>query len=259
MKKLFTYIGITSIFLFSFYYTEKVSSIVINNSSLVMKINENSSKFNILPVSAEINGDYIVPGINGTNVNVLKSYNNMKALEVFNSYYLEYDKVLPEISLENNKDKIIKNGNSLKNAVSVILKDNVDLINYSKEKNIKITRLVNYDTFDKLSSNEQINDDIEKYKSVEKMLNGNNLNKNICVINKNNLDLCKENNKYLVEPTHKLYNYNLANIKSNIKSGNIIYINDDINLTDYKILIRQIYYQDLDIIPLSKLITEQRD
>ena len=43
MKLLFKYIGLTSILLFSFYYTEKMSNMVINNSSLVMEINENKN------------------------------------------------------------------------------------------------------------------------------------------------------------------------------------------------------------------------
>ena len=256
MKNLFKYIGIISVLLFSFYYTEKMNSIVINNSSLVMEINKNIDKYNVLPVSAVIDGGYIIPGITGSNVNVIKSYNNMKALDVFNEKYLVFDKVMPNISLENNLDKIIKNGNRNKNSVSILVENNIDVISYSKEKNINITRLINYDSYDKYASYEQINNDLDNYKSVEKLLNSNNMNKNICIINKMNLELCKNYNKYLVETTIELNNYNLSNIKNNIQSGYIIYINDDVSIVDYKILIKQIYYQDLDIISLSALITE---
>lgn len=259
MKNLFKYIGITGVLLFSFYYTEKMSNFVINNSSLVMEINENVDEFNIIPVSAVIDGNYITPGINGSIVNVLKSYNNMKGLDAFNSYYLIYDKVIPNISLNNNKDKIIKNGNKDKSSVAIIIKDNIDIINYSKEKKINITRLIDYDTYDKYAYYEQINNDINRYKDVEKLLNNNNINKNICIINNNNLSLCQENKKYLVEATIVLNNYNLGTIKDAIESGYIIYINDNVSLADYKILVRQIYYQDLDIVSLSKLITEERD
>jgi len=258
MKNLFKYIGITAILLFSFYYTEKMSNIVINNSSLMLEINDNSGQYNVLPVSAIIEDDYIIPGLNGYSVNVLKSYNNMKFLDNFNSYYLEYDVVSPKISLQNNKDKIIKYGNRSKNAVSIIVKDNIDIINYSKEKNIKITRLIDSNTFDKNAYYEQINNDYENYKKVEKMLN-NNINKNICLISNNIIDLCKDYKKYLVEASGVLNNYNLATIKNNIKSGYIFYINDNVSVADYKILVRQIYYQDLDIVSLSSLITEERD
>jgi len=259
MKNLFKYIGISAVLLFSFYYTEKMSNIVINNSALVMKINEQTSEYNSLPVSATIDGKYITPGLNGSSVNVIKSYNNMKFLDTFNSYYLVFDKTLPDVSLENNKDKIIKNGNINKNSVAIIIKDNIDIINYSKEKNVFITRLTNYNSYDKNAYYEQINNDMENFKKVESMLNNNNINKNICVINNNNFNICKKNNMYLVEPTITLTNYNLGSIKEKIKSGYIININDDVSLSDYKILLRQIYYQDLSVISLSKLISEERD
>ena len=259
MKNLFKYIGISSVLLFGFYYTEKMSNIVINNSSLVGKINENIDIYNIKAVSAEIDGIYITPGLNGSNVNVIKSYNNMKMLDTFNSYYLVYDKVLPEISLENNKSKIIKNGNKSKKSVSIIVNNNIDVIEYSKEKNINITRLIDINTYDKNASYEQINNELNNYNNVEKLLNNNNMNKNICYVNSNILDVCLDKEKYLVEATVSLNNYNLGNIKDNIQSGYIIYINDNVSLSDYKILVRQIYYQDLDIVSLSKLITEERD
>jgi len=259
MKNLFKYIGITAILLFSFYYTEKMSNIVINNSSLMLEINDNSGQYNVLPVSAIIEDDYIIPGLNGYSVNVLKSYNNMKFLDNFNSYYLEYDVVSPKISLQNNKDKIIKYGNQNKNAVSILLKDNIDVINYSQEKNISITRLVNYKTYNNNAYYEQINNDYIEYKKVETMLNNSNINKNICYVNDDILDICIENEKYLVEESIVLNNYNLSSVKSMIKGGYIIYINDNVSLTDYKILVRQIYYQDLDIVSLSDLIKEERD
>jgi len=259
MKNLFKYIGITAVLLFSFYYTEKMSNIVINNSSLVMEINENSDEYDVEAVSAIIDDEYIIPGLNGYAVNVLKSYDNMRFLDTFNSYYLAYDIVNPDISLENNKDKIIKFGNREKNAVSIILDNNMDVINYSLEKNINITRLVSIDNYDKNVSYEQINNDSREYKKVENMLNNANVNKNICIINNAILNICKKNKKYLVEPSLVLSNFNLVNIKNNIKSGSIIMIDDNVNLVDYKILVRQIYYQDLDIVTLSNLISEERE
>lgn len=258
MKTLFKYLGLFVILIGSFYYTEKMSEIVISNNSLVTEINRISDDYKVEAVSAIIEDDYIIPGLNGYAVNVLKSYNNMRFLDTFNSYYLEYDKVTPIISLENNKDKIIKQGNKNKNAVSIILKDNIEILDYAKEKNLRITRLVDHHTFDKNSNYEQINNDIEQYNKVELMLNNNNVNKNICYINNSIIDICKKNNKYLVEASIILNNYNLASIKESITSGSIILINDNASLVDFKILVRQILYQDLNIVYLSNLITEER-
>ena len=259
MKYLFKTLGIMIILMLGFYYTNQMSKLVINKSSLVELINENSKNYNIDPVSAIIEDDYIIPGLNGYSVNVLKSYNNMRYLDTFNSYYLEYDKVIPNISLENNKDKIIKYGNKNKKSVAIIVKDNLEIINYAKEKQITINHLIDYNTYDINATYEQINNDYEEYKKVELMLNNGNKNKNICYINNNLIDICKKNNKYLVTSSVTLNNYNLASIKDNIKSGYIIYINDNVSLVDFKILVRQIYYQDLNILYISELIREERD
>ena len=84
-------------------------------------------------------------------------------------------------------------------------------------------------------------------------------NSDICVINDLNKELCQKNDKYLVEPTLIFNNYNLSDIKSRIESGIIIFIEDNVQLFDYKVLLRQIYYQDLEIVKLSTLINEERD
>ena len=258
MKYLFKYIGLGIFIVMAFYYTERFTNVVIRNSSLVNVINEESKNYNISPVSATIEDDYIIPGLNGYSVNVLKSYNNMRYLDTFNSYYLAYDKVTPNVSLENNKDKIIKYGNKNKNGVALIIKDNLDIITYAKEKEIKITRLVDRHTYDISETYEQINNEVEEYNKVEKMLNNGNRNKNICFINNNIKDVCMKYKKYLVESSIDMNNYNLSTIKNNIESGNIIFINDNVNLVDFKILVRQIYYQDLNIMYLSELISEDR-
>ena len=259
MKKIFKYIGLSAILLFSFYYTEKMSNIVTNNSKLVMEINDNISNYNIEPVSAIINDNYIIPGLNGYAVNVLKSYDNMRHLDTFNSYYLEYDLTKPSISIDNNKDKIIKYGNSSKNEVAIIIKNNKEILNYIEKNNLNITRLVNITTFNNLAKYEQINSDKDNFKKLESLLNKNNVNKNICFLDNNIKNICIDNKKYLVEPSLILNNYNLSNIKDSIKSGYIIYINDNVNLSDFKILMRQILYKDLNIVSLSKLISEERD
>lgn len=259
MKKLFKYIGLSAILLFAFYYTEKMSDIVTNNSKLVMEINDNSNNYNIKAVSAIINDNYITPGLNGYTVNVLKSYDNMRHLDTFNSYYLEYDIVKPNISLDNNKEKIIKYGNSSKKMVSILINNNKEILEYIKTNKINVTRIVDINTFISNALYEQINGDYNNYKKMELLLNKYNINKNICYINNYIKDICTNNKKYLVEASITLNNYNLSNVKNSIKNGYIIYINDNVSLTDFKILLRQIYYQDLSIVSLSKLISEERD
>ena len=179
MKNLFKYIGLFSILVCSFYYTEKMGYVVKNNNKLVAEINENANKYNVKFVNAEINNSYIIPGLNGYAVNVLKSYDNMRYLDTFNSYYLEYDVIKPYISLDNNKDKIIKYGNNSKNQISIIINNNKEILEYAIKKNINITRIVDYDNFIEDANYEQINGDEDNYEKVESLLNKYGLNKKI--------------------------------------------------------------------------------
>ena len=259
MKNLFKYIGLFSILVCSFYYTEKMGYVVKNNNKLVAEINENANKYNVKFVNAEINNSYIIPGLNGYAVNVLKSYDNMRYLDTFNSYYLEYDVIKPYISLDNNKDKIIKYGNNSKNQISIIINNNKEILEYAIKENINITRIVDYDNFIEDANYEQINGDEDNYEKVESLLNKYGLNKKICYINNNIKQKCINDNKYLVEPSIILNNYNLSSINRNIKKGYIIYINDDVKLINFKLLLKQIFYQDIKIVSLSKLVSEERD
>ena len=224
-----------------------------------MEIEDNKDNCKISSVSAIIDGEYIIPGLNGYAVNVLKSYDNMRFLDKFDSYYLEYDIIKPTISLNNNKDKIIKYGNAEKNEIAIVISNNNNILEYIKNNNINITRVIDINSFDKQSKYEQINGDYNNYKKVESLLNKYNLNKNICYINNYIKDNCLQNKKYLVEASVILNTYNLSSIKDTITSGYIIYINDNVSLSDFKILLKQILYKDLNIVSLSKLLSEERD
>ena len=93
--------------MFSFFYTEKIANYVLENNELYKAIDAEKDTYEVLSVNASINGNYIVPGLNGEVVNVKDSYYNMKDIEVFNAYYLKYDITYPEVSLYSNIDKII--------------------------------------------------------------------------------------------------------------------------------------------------------
>ena len=257
MKNIFKYIGISVIFVFSFFYTEKINDILISNSDLFNEIESNTNLYKTNYVNAQIDNNYIIPGLNGLEVDVFSSYYNMKDLEVFNENFLLYNKISPAISIENNKDKVIIKGNELKKMVSFVIKDNQNIIDYSYSLGIPFSRLVTLETFDENYNYEQLNAEIKYFNKLERRLNKKN-NSNICIVNNLNKELCQNNKKYLVKPTLSMNNYNLSEIKNNIFNGSIIYIDDNVSLTDYKILIRQINYQDLKIANLSTLITEER-
>lgn len=217
------YIKISSIFLlmiFSFYYTEKVAIYVQNNTPLKKEIISYKENNVVKYVNAEIIGDYIVPGINGLSVNVNKSYNKMKAYNVFNENYLVYDQVKPQISVLSFKDKIIHKGNVQKNGVSILTKENNNA-NYFDKNNIT------YDFINKTSYCIRINDSD-----------------------------CTNTLKQVVEPTIVLSNQNFLKNVSLITKGSIILLNEDLNINYIYALINQIKYNNYNIYKLDDHLSE---
>ena len=100
----------------------------------MQNIEEIEEKYKEVATNAIIDGEYIVPGVMGRMVNKTKSFVNMKSFGVFNEYYLIFDNVKPDISLEDNKDKIITSGNPKKKLlkVGILLKRKL-LICWKKE------------------------------------------------------------------------------------------------------------------------------
>jgi len=241
---------------FSFYYTEKIASIILNKNPLMVTINNEKDNYNVEAVNAEINGEYITPGINGLQVNARESFYKMQEADVFNKYFLVFEQDKPDISLEDNKDKIIKNGNKSLNKVSIILETENDVSNYFKVNNIKASMLTNLDDYQYNNYFEVINNEVEGFKSLENTLNLNKENKHICIINDYNKDICLKHKNYLIDPELKLNGNNLKDIKSKIGKGSVILINKNANLTDVTLLLKEIKFKDLEIVHVSEIISE---
>lgn len=259
MRKYYQYFGLALIMVFSFYYTEQISRLVMNKNPLMVTIHENADDYMVEAVSAVIDGEYITPGITGQKVNERESFYKMQSGEVFNKYFLVFDKIQPDLSLKDNKDKLIRHGNYKLNKVSFILEEENNIINYFKTNNISASLLVELDSYKKNSYFEAINNEIEGFKSLENNLNLNKENKHICVVNDLNKKLCMKAKNYLVEPELKLNTTNLLDIKKNIDNGSIIYINSDAKLEDVIYLIKEVKYKGLEIVKLSELISEEQD
>ena len=257
MKNYFKYLGVTVIIVLSFYYTEQVASIVLNKNPLMIKINEEKKNYEVKSVNAEIEGDYIIPGINGLKINAKDSYYKMQELETFNKYYLVYEQVKPEITLSHNKDKIIKKGNERLNKVSLIIEKESLVSDYLKSYNIKASLLTTMDSYTNKSYFELINNDLDNFKALEKNLSLNKQNKNICVLNYDLKDICIKNHNYLVEPTLVFNDNNLIDIKKELTGGSIILIKDNVKLDNLKLLIKEINFKDLEMVYLSEIITEE--
>lgn len=256
MKKYYGYLGLALIMVFSFYYTEQISTIVLNKNPLMVMIKEKALDYNIKSVNAEINGDTIKPGINGLYVNERESFYGMQELDAFNQYYLVYEQKKPDITLDNNKDKLIISGNNNLRQVSLVLETENEISSYLKNQNIKASMLVDMNTYKDSNYFEKINNEVSGFKSLENNLNLDKQNKHICVVNDNNKDICRKYKNYLVSSNLKLNKTNLAEIKNNLKNGSIIVISSSASLSDVKLLLKEIKYKDLELVYLSEIISE---
>ena len=243
--------------IFSFYYTEKIALIVLNKNPLMQSIEEQKISYEEDYVNAVIDGDYIIPGINGLAVNTRESFYEMQEINTFNHYYLVFEQVKPEISLEDNKDKIIRKGNTKLKQVSLILSSESDISKYLQDNQYKADLLVDKSSYEKNSYFEVINHEVEAFSSLENTLNLNKENKRICVINEKNYDICLKNKNYLVEPTLILTSNNYIDVKNKLEKGSIILIDSQAILSDVKLLLKEINYKNYDIVYLSELISEE--
>ena len=255
MKKLKYILTIIAIIL-SFYFTDKLMILVDNKNPLMQTIIKEETNYNIKPVNAEIKDNTIIPGLNGKKVNRHKSLIKMEEFSKFNEIYLEYDEITPDISLKDNKDKIIVKGNKLKNKVALIVEENTLIENYLNDNNIK------YSYITKLNSNltlkrEYINGEKEEknFSNLNSLLNKNKINSKICLINYYNIETCNSKKYYIVNTSLKINN-GLIDSLNKLGSGDIILISSSLSLDNLKLLLNEINKQDLQIDYLSKVINE---
>lgn len=280
MKKFFQYLGILCLVSFSFFYTEKTVSVVKELDNIMIQIKEEQNSYKVEAINAYINGNTIIPGISGKEINIDKSYQRMRRLGKYNANLLEYQKVKPSISLKDNKDKYIISGNKTKKMVSLVfLVDGLDNINtilqILNSNGIKGNFFVNSDWFS--SNNNMV------IKLIEKKHNIGNLSDNLnyqnstfiwmdTIIKKigkqknsfcyktgdtKDLDICASNKNYTISPNIIVNNYPFIEIKDKLDSGSIIALNvNNAVERELDLIIKYIKSKDLKIVNLLELIEE---
>ena len=153
MKKLFQLVGLITLLFFSFYLNSTTKSVIKNMDDIMIQIKLNKKNYNQDEVSAIIDDKYIIPGISKKIVDENKSYENMRKYGKYDEDYYAYKYKLPSISLENNKEKIIKSGNKLKKMISLnFIVNSIDDINRTIEildsNNVKCTFFINKNLLD---------------------------------------------------------------------------------------------------------------
>ncbi len=278
MKTFFKLTGLLVLFFFSFFYTEKVINVITEQDEIMIKIKENEEKNNIPSTNAIINKNTITPGLSGKEINIDKSYKEMKKLGTYNENMLVYTKVLPEVSINNNKNKYIRSGNKNFTEVSLIFKINKNtdlqkLLTLLDKNNTKANFFISYEYLEK-----HINE-IEKEKNIEYYNYGKNgtyndeiilianniISKksnpaNICLTetNTNNtLKICSENEQFTIYP--EIINGTINSIKSKINNGCIISFEvTNTTLNELPLIINYINSKGYTISLLSELINEEK-
>lgn len=264
MKKVVHGIMLLLLTFFSFFYTDKVMEMINSKDPLMLELVNSKMVYDVLPVDAILEDDTIIPGINGREVDLDKSYDGMKNGGVFREEFLVFRDIFPADTLSNNNDKYIIKGNGLNKEISiiVILKDNyIDIINDIDN----ITVFVNHKDINVKNINLLKDKEIYTYGNngiydEELLVNDNALinrlsnNTSIfCLVknkNKNILDLCNKNDMYVVIPNIVGGYYE---IKNNLSNGSIILID---NLNDIDVIIKYIKSKGYNIVTLGDLVRE---
>ena len=251
IKKYFNILALFSLLCFSFFYLETINLFIINKSDLMIELEKEKDYADTEAIDAVVMNDYVIPGVKGSKLDILKSYFETRKNKVVDDYFLIYDFIEPNISIKDFKNLYIQNGNPSVRQIALIINNNKTILNYALENSIKINKLSTYQEV-KLDKNiEYINNDVEYFAE-----NSYNIDNRICVISKKNEELCKKYGYFLIKPNILLTNNNFLKIKANLNSGQIILIDDEFSLNKFILLYREILYRDYNIVYLSHIISE---
>ena len=257
MNKYLRGIGIISILCFSFYFTSEAAIWMKKKDPIYETIVLVSNDLHEEPVNAIIDGDYIIPGLNAVDVDVNKSFRNMKYLGYYDVSSLAYEEKMPTISVEENKDKIIKKGNPLKNAVSIII-DNQQIETYFEEMSIPYGAITTHDNLNQERKfGLKLLKDNKDYELLYKKLKDKSENNDYCLLSDTEYKYCQKN-KIKIKFSLYISKANYANLYSKVSAGDIIYFDSSLDLASIKVLIDKIEFQGLKIVSLEKLLSESR-
>ena len=97
MKKKIEYILMLILFALSLIYTNSATNIIKKEDPIMKSIMKNKNAYKIESVNAKIENDTITPGVNGCEVDINKSYQNMKKINEYTDKMLKYKDLIPEI------------------------------------------------------------------------------------------------------------------------------------------------------------------
>lgn len=249
------------LFIFSFYYTDKVVLLLKRKDPLMQEIINKSKNYDTNPINAIITNNTIIPGSSGLIVNQNKSYDKMKKLGSFNEALLVYDEIMPKISYKNYFDKIIISNNQ-HNKLSLVfnIKDFTiyeEIINVLEKYNIKGNYYFQNSFFtNNVNEISQINDTI----LVSNLTNISKYSELIdyCLVHEISKQIpCQNNSKYTILSKINIDNYHLTYTKNNYLNSDIItYTFNKNNIKDLELVINYLLNNNIQIVSIDELLKE---
>lgn len=278
-KKLIQVTLVLLLVLFSFYYTNKTVDIIRETDPLMKQIKSESKKYKTTAKNAKIDGNKIIPGQNGQEVDYEETYQKMKQYGAYNESLTVFKETEPTISIEDTYDKFIISGNKVKKEVALVFPV------YNTANPSKIIQILNQENTTAtffidglwLENNLSIVKDMNKYEL--EILNYNNRYEEIyfssalqylknvtgkegeyCYAdydNKEVIELCSKLELHTITPTIKITNTPFQDIKAKLQNAAIISF--PINTTteiELQTVITYIKSKGYNIVTLKELLNE---
>lgn len=281
-KPYLTVIGICLLTVFSFYYTNKLIEFSKSKDPIMIEIMKNKDDYNKLSIDALINNNYIIPGSEGLEVDVDKSYTKMKKLGKYNDNLYVYDVVKPIISIKDNYNKFVINGNTTKKEVSLVFKaddlkniENINKILFNnnvsatffidgniKDDDINILKILdesnNY--FGNLGYNKKYS--IKTIKYTNALLDRiDDDNHNYCYAEKDDINVlktCSEVKMYTIKPMVVSNIFPFTYIKQNLENGKIFSLDtNSYTLKQLDLIIKYVRQKGYDFVTLEEILNEK--
>lgn len=265
MKRIIQKLSMLLFILLTFFLADKLVNNNINNTYLMKEINSLKDEYKVLPVTAVIDDDTIIPGINGKEVEVFKTYQKMRKSNIFDEDDIVYKTIFSSVLLEDNKDKYIIKGNDNKNKVSILVIYNINDLSKIKKIDNNITIFINHknitlDTINKLKDKKVYTYGDNGIYTKEILMSDNSIINNVsnnkskyCLFRDKNdsmLKLCSNNKMYSIIP-NIIGSY--SNIKDNLTNGSIILLD---NLNNINQIIKYINSKGYEIVDIDTLLKE---
>ena len=260
--KILNKIAIILLVVFSFFYTEKIITVLKQYDPIMKQIKTLSEKYHVASIDAKIIGNNIISGKNGKDIDYNKSFDRMKKYGSYNESLMVLKEIQPVVSITNNYDKYIIKGNPNNKNIALVFKINNDnnlskilsIIDKKKipvtffidgtylEKNTNLIKSLTKYELELLSYNMKTEEQFFKT-SISYLEAITKKKAKYCYTEKDNeelLSMCKKLKLHTIKPTIFLEKDIYKEIKSNITNSAIIslevngYIERELSLTiDY--------------------------